>query len=257
MRPNISEFSFGYAVTDELIHWTGTPLTAAPVFPSLREEGQASGGWDLRLDRPGIPLFLQFKLSDCLVRGTARDAHYLQLPHYRMHLRPSRFSDQHQMLLNLEQAGHEVYYVAPTFHEPAELNDAYAYHQLLNRSVWIPPSWIGSLPDEKDHYVAFQGNRMVFRSEPRILEGNATSEGFYRRVRGSIRERGATALREDSLQALAAKIEGFVMRSGEFPVGDLALTREPLADRGPLQRAAYYSHVFVGAEVFVLHEREG
>jgi len=43
MKPQISEFSYGYALTDELIHWHGTNLTAAPIFPSLYQEGQVGG----------------------------------------------------------------------------------------------------------------------------------------------------------------------------------------------------------------------
>jgi Type II secretion system protein C len=37
-----SEFSYGYCVTEDLIVGQGMPLTAAPVFPSLVDEGQAS-----------------------------------------------------------------------------------------------------------------------------------------------------------------------------------------------------------------------
>jgi hypothetical protein len=64
MRSGFSEFSYGYAVTEALIYDIGTSIKAAPVFPSLIEEGKQGGGYDLRLDRPGQPLFLQFKLSD-------------------------------------------------------------------------------------------------------------------------------------------------------------------------------------------------
>ena len=40
MKPNISEFSYGYALTDELVHSPGSHLVGAPVFPSLYQEGQ-------------------------------------------------------------------------------------------------------------------------------------------------------------------------------------------------------------------------
>ena len=49
MKPNISEFIYGYALTSELISWHGTSITAAPVFPSLYQEGQAGGGYDVML----------------------------------------------------------------------------------------------------------------------------------------------------------------------------------------------------------------
>ena len=57
MKPNISEFSYGYALTDELIHRREININSAPIFPSLYEEGQNGGGYDLFLDRPGLPLF--------------------------------------------------------------------------------------------------------------------------------------------------------------------------------------------------------
>jgi len=71
MTPDISEFSYGFALTHELIALAGEPLRAAPIFPSLIEEGRAGGGYDVHLDVPGFPLFLQFKRSDCMVRRSA------------------------------------------------------------------------------------------------------------------------------------------------------------------------------------------
>src|SRR5687767_9944038 len=98
MRPTISEFSYGFAITSELVH-IGGGVTAAPVFPSLIAEGQQGGGWDVRLDRPGVPLFLQFKLCDSMTRGTCREAQVagFNVPCYRMHLRSARVSEQHAM----------------------------------------------------------------------------------------------------------------------------------------------------------------
>lgn len=69
-----SEFSYGYCLTEDLIVGQGMPITAAPVFPSLIEEGQPGIGYDVRFDLPGVPLFLQFKLVDQMVRGTANEA---------------------------------------------------------------------------------------------------------------------------------------------------------------------------------------
>ena len=109
MRPDISEFSYGYALTDELIHWHGTPLTAAPIFPSLYREGRPRkgepGGYDIMLQRPGLPLFLQFKLSHCMIRKSAKefDDIIFTPPFYRMHLSPAKHSKQHEMLLDLEK----------------------------------------------------------------------------------------------------------------------------------------------------------
>ena len=45
MRPMLSEFSYGYALTEELVSGGTANLTAAPIFPSLYAEGQIGGGW--------------------------------------------------------------------------------------------------------------------------------------------------------------------------------------------------------------------
>ncbi|MBH8615229.1 hypothetical protein I4N56_033470 [Pseudomonas mohnii] len=59
MTPNISEFSYGYAVTNEVVNLLGTSIAAAPQFPTLYAEGQAGGGYDVKIVG-GIPIFLQF-----------------------------------------------------------------------------------------------------------------------------------------------------------------------------------------------------
>jgi hypothetical protein len=108
MTPDISEFSYGFALTQELIVIAGEPLRAAPIFPSLIEEGKAGGGYDVNLDIPGFPLFLQFKRADCMVRRTAAEArnpHNFPLPFYRMKITERRRSAQHDMLLQLDD-GH-------------------------------------------------------------------------------------------------------------------------------------------------------
>src|SRR5262249_39334530 len=49
------------------------------------------------------------KLAHCMVRNNASEARdgTLAVPYYRMHLRPARHSDQHEMLLDLERTGNE------------------------------------------------------------------------------------------------------------------------------------------------------
>lgn len=72
MKPNISEFSYGYALTEELIRSMPQQLSAAPTFPSLIEEDRPGGGYDVKLQYPFMPIFLQFKLSDHVKRRIAR-----------------------------------------------------------------------------------------------------------------------------------------------------------------------------------------
>lgn len=100
MKPQISEFSYGFALTNELVGWT--QLSAAPVFPSLLEEGKAGGGYDVQLDLPGVPLYLQFKRSEFLTRSSGREAREIAkigstigIPYYRFDITESTISNQH------------------------------------------------------------------------------------------------------------------------------------------------------------------
>jgi hypothetical protein len=134
MRSGFSEFSYGYTVAEDLLVWRGmrTAMGAKPVFPSLIEEGQPGGGYDLAIEGVGtLPFLLQFKLSDYMVRSSVIEAKQGMFsvsrhrPIYRMHLRATRYSQQHPSLLGLERKGHQVFYIAPAFHLPRQL---YGYY---------------------------------------------------------------------------------------------------------------------------------
>lgn len=258
MRPDISEFSYGYALTDELIHWHGTMLTAAPVFPSLYQEGQSGGGYDVMLQRPGIPLFLQFKLADYMVRNSAFEVRngYFMSPFYRMHIRPSRYSEQHEMLLNLESNGNEVYYCAPAFHTPEDLNDAYLNHQVKNRSLWLRPSAIGPLPDARDHHVAFQvPGTHHFCSEPRKLDVKGDFEEFTKHILSAYKQRGHKALSKDSLLKLADTMKSISIKRRDISYKAKQRSEAELESRHPLVSISFYAHVFFDCQFYLVGEK--
>jgi hypothetical protein len=66
-----SEFSFGFAITTEWIDRLGSGLVVPPEFPSLLREGQTGGGWDVFLKTPTLCMYLQFKLSEYMIKATA------------------------------------------------------------------------------------------------------------------------------------------------------------------------------------------
>lgn len=152
----ISEFSYGYALTEELSRGILGRVVGAPIFPSLYQEGQIGGGFDLELPRYGSALFLQFKLSHYMYYSSSKEWNFWYLPYYRMHLRPLRHSDQHILLMDLETSGEEVYYTAPMFYTSDELNDAYINRQVYFRSAFFSPNDIGTLPDDNLHYIVFE-----------------------------------------------------------------------------------------------------
>src|SRR5436190_80170 len=115
MTPEISEFSYGFALTNEIVGWA--PVRAAPLFPSLIEEGKEGGGYDVRLDMPGVALYLQFKRADCMTRRSAKEISIyklpISLPFYRFKITEVRKSDQHELLLALDDGSCLVFYAAP------------------------------------------------------------------------------------------------------------------------------------------------
>lgn len=170
MDPDLSEFSFGFALTSELIARHKLKRAGAPVFATQLDEAKPGGGWDMKL--PAIPIFLQFKRSDRMVLRTAKHAsRFSTMPFYRMHLRRSLHSQQHQLLLDLEKKGNHVFYAAPGFSTSEELSDAYITDQMTRRSLFVRPAAIGKLKDDKAHHVAFQlPGPVFFCSEPRRID---------------------------------------------------------------------------------------
>ena len=54
MESHISEFSYGYALTSELMAlFPSLKAVGAPEFETQNAEGKKGGGWDLKL--PGVP----------------------------------------------------------------------------------------------------------------------------------------------------------------------------------------------------------
>ncbi|MFH1726453.1 MAG: hypothetical protein ABII00_17725 [Elusimicrobiota bacterium] len=187
MQPLISEFSYGYALTQELASGILGPVIGAPVFPSLREEGQPGGGFDVQIPLVGYPLYLQFKLSDHLSRSTANEWPVFGEPYYRMHLRPLRHSDQHDLLIDLESAGNVVYYAAPEFHTQPKLNSAYLTGRVLLHSRFFRPLAIGRLPSRDAHYVAFRARRSpayLFSEEGKEIPSQS-GEAFAKHLSGA------------------------------------------------------------------------
>jgi hypothetical protein len=258
MRPSISEFSYGFALTSELLKAPGMVVTAAPVFPSLIQEGQTGGGWDVQINTPGFPLFLQFKLCDCMTRRTCREARDagFNVPCYRMHLRSARVSRQHEMLLDLEATGQEVYYAAPVFHTPEELNAAFMASAIRATSIWLRPSDIGPLPDTAEHHVSFEaGSPWMLFSEPVRLDAKRDFRDVVGRLHSMLLERGETELRRESLEHLAQSISAIAEKRREIGERQRGVTRAALQGVAPLQRIAYYASVFLESQLFIVQER--
>ena len=159
-----SEFSFGYAFTENLIRSSSAGVKGTPYFPNLVEEGKL--GYDLKLKFKTITLFFQYKLPELMVRSTAVEiskyrlhARGLPRPFFRMSLTRNDVSEQHELLVKLDNRCPDcVFYVVPFLKSEDELNEAYMNVEVHKRALLFSPRDIGPLPDSKQHTVAFHNN---------------------------------------------------------------------------------------------------
>lgn len=191
MKPDFSEFSYGFALTREISNIFSDGLQAAPVFPSLISEGRPGGGYDVHLD-PGIPLYLQFKISDHMVRPSAKQWNLFGSPYYRFGIRPPHRSRQHDLLLRLAESDPRaiVLYAAPTISSQRELNHAFVDETVFDQSVFIDPRHIGRVNDDA-HSLAFQPGSSIayFCSEPRQVSLYEGLTPFTTLLKAAIRDR--------------------------------------------------------------------
>lgn len=259
MKPDFSEFSYGYAVTEELVSVHKAAIVAAPLFPSLYKEGKAGGGYDVRIPISGTPVFLQFKLSDQLERTNAKEYRnrLLTVPYYRMHLRPNKHSDQHNLLLDLEAKGESVFYIAPEFHLLTEMNFFYLNRTIVSHSAAFTPKAIGQLPDDEEHYVAFERGASVgyFCSDKPMQVGKISlREG----LRTALVEHGVKARRigEDGLHEISHRMLG-VLTAGEKRLSVKQKTigldgvRKIVETRNSFESIGYMAKTFFGAELLI------
>ena len=185
MLPHYSEFSYGFALTNEIVGLI--TLNAAPIFPSLIEEGKTGGGYDVKLDIPGLPLFLQFKRSEKMMMKSAREYKLIQnlvgfsshagldTPFFRFPITDSNKSQQHKMLCDLDNGSNLVFYAAPSFYEISELNEAWANKSLIRRSIFVKPIDIGDLTPG-GHTVSWDSlDNAWLCSEPKKINSTSSS----------------------------------------------------------------------------------
>jgi hypothetical protein len=255
MEARLTEFSYGYCVTEELANGPGPRLIAAPYFPSLYTEGKKGGGFDVKI---GAALFLQFKLADEMTRFSATEAqlNLLTPRFYRFWLHRRDRSNQHQMLINLEnEPGNQVYYIAPRFADVNALDNAYRNRAVVERSAMFSPSEIGPLPDNRYHRIAFSrnGNSAWFLSEPQKVPVRHKKELF---------DRGYKAARTSKFRQLDDWLQSLTTRMiairHEYTKLRINIRNDvPLIERSPLDEAAYQARTHFGCELLLLAEPVG
>jgi hypothetical protein len=233
-----TEFSYGFAVTHELILQNSGNAVAAPEFPSLIREGQAGGGYDVRLNF-GTFLFLQFKLSEFMYGGRASYRSLIGLPYYKFWVTPRWKSQQHRMLVDLGNIGQQVYYAAPIFHLQTDFNAGFQGNTVVNRSAFINPAEIGYLADDADHCVVFNDSAAYFCSEPqkvRLHTGSSLKEYLAAQKQAS---------KPTSTLDLASTLNRIISAT-DNRVPPFRESSVPVA----LEYISFVAHVFLHSEVF-------
>jgi hypothetical protein len=175
MKVGFTEFSFGYALTENVIRSSPTAPAGAPAFPNLVQEGML--GYDIRIDFPAAPLFLQFKLPELMRRGTVFEIAQwrcpgLSVPFFRISMMRRDISRQHELLIELESRyPSNVFYAAPALKNLREFDNAYNNAFVAQQSVFFSPADIGPLPDDKSHTLAYMAGAAIgnFFSEPKSI----------------------------------------------------------------------------------------
>lgn len=272
MKLGYTEFSFGYAFTENLTRSSATGPKTAPVFPNLVQEARA--GYDVKIDLPGLPLFFQYKLPELMTRGNAREiATYklpgLTAPFFRMPLMPSGLSKQHELLMKLEKNYPKaVFYASPRMQNGRAFNNAYANIEVHRKSIFFSPNDIGPLPDPKAHSIAYQdGLPNAWRcSEPKEIAA-ASFETLEQRARAGFEQPKFRTLRAAApeMRELLRSVVNAPMREAENSIVQQIRARRAAEtlDAGHLERpiedilvAREMARVGLGVDLILAQPRE-
>jgi hypothetical protein len=229
MKIGYTEFSYGYAFTENLIRSSSSGPTTAPVFPNLVQE--ATSGFDVQIDLPGQPLFFQYKLPELMTRNAAKEisTHHLaniSVPFFRMPLMRRDLSDQHQILIDLEHSfPGSVFYATPCLPHVHAFNAAYAARRVHRRSAFFSPAEIGPLPDDKFHSIAYRPGMAYgwFCSTPKTVQAFSV---------GVVQEKAASRF-DQPLRSTARDMQERVLSLGVRMGVSLDAVRREVRERKP------------------------
>jgi hypothetical protein len=210
MKRKVSEFSYGFVLTHELVNAYGYLPTDAPQWSRRRRKKDAEADEDAA--PRGYPLFLQFKASEYMKRRNAGESKLVGLPYFRFALHRKTQSNQHQLLIELEKMSCAVFYATPKIHEAVNLNSAFFDHQVVASSLFVNPGEIGELPDNRSHRVVFSGRSadVYICSKPRRLDGVIHGEAFAEAVRQVVSGREPQSLDDEFFNRLAGDMVSLI-----------------------------------------------
>jgi len=210
MKRKVSEFSYGFVLTHELVNAYGYLATDSP--QGSRRKRKKDAGDNADTTPCGHPLFLQFKASEYMKRRNAGESKLVGLPYFRFALHRKTQSNQHQLLIELEKKGCAVFYATPKLHEAINLNSAFFDHQVVASSLFVNPGEVGELPDNQSHRIVFSGKSddVYLCSKPRRLDGVIHGAAFAEAVRRIVSEREPQSLDDEFFHRLAGDMVSLI-----------------------------------------------
>jgi hypothetical protein len=204
MKRKVSEFSYGFVLTHELVNAFGYLPTDLPAAKQKKDDATGLPS--------GYPLFLQFKASEYMKRRNAGEAKLVGLPYFRFGLHRKTQSNQHQMLIELEKKGNLVFYATPKIHEAVNLNGAFFDHQVVALSLFVSPAEIGELPDKDAHSVVFSNrvDEVYFCPQKEKLDAVIHGEKFADSIQVRLAGRDPSLLNEEFYRRLASDMVSLV-----------------------------------------------
>lgn len=258
MKIGYTEFSYGYAFTENLIRSLPTAPVGAPIFPNLVQEAKA--GFDVKIDLPGAPLFFQYKLPELMVRNSAfeikQNLSGIVVRFFRIKLMRRDLSDQHRLLMQLEKKyPRAVLYASPALQSRRAFNQAYNAAAVHQRSVFFSPRDIGGLPDDDEHSIAYRDGLAYawLCSDPKKIKAK-TYEGISHDAQSLFQEKRFHTLRDASteLRDSVRSLVGAEMRQSEGLVQERIMVRRATATDGaaaPIEQEKAILDILVAREM--------
>ncbi len=212
MKRKVSEFSYGFVLTHELVNAYGYLPTDLPQ-PLRQRKKKKDDGEDKTKNTPsGYPLFLQFKASEYMKRRNAGESKLVGLPYFRFALHRKTQSNQHQLLIELEKRGSAVFYATPKIHEAVNLNGAFFDRQVVALSLFVSPGEIGELTDNQSHRVVFsnRADDVYLCSKPRMLDRVIHGAAFAESIQQAVSEMEPQSLDDEFFHQLAGDMVSLV-----------------------------------------------
>jgi len=157
------------------------------------------------------------------------------------------------MLINLASKQHLVFYVCPRFHLISDLNRYFISFCTSTESAYIRPLDIGELPDQEEHYIAFEPSSnfgYLYSDEP-VRSVKIGLDSFVERLRDFVSRAGAE---DGTRSAFEAMYRDMLSVIEEFEGKGTPLNNfRKLVDH-PLRAAAYLARLYFESELFIVGE---